>query len=375
MTTQRSGQILIFFLTTMIIGLLLATSLLSLEAAAFRSSKNIAKGKEAYYLAEAGIDKGHYQFKNDSNYTGESLALGNGNLTIAVTPGATANEKILSAVATIDGKSRRLRVKLGTSPEGVAVSFRYALQSGTDGFTLGNNSQVNGNVYSNGNITGGNGSVITGDAYAVGTITGVTVNGQKKTGQPAEPLPTFDAAFWKQKAQEGGTITGDYTPENNSTIGPIYITGDLIIGNNVSLTVQGPVYASGKITFGNEPTLTVDNSLGNHGVMLIAEGPISFGNKIYINKNQGGGYLLIGSTSTSTAMSIGNNAGSVNAPLYAPNGKIDIGNSAQAVAFTGNQVVTGNGAIVDYDEGLASATFSTGPGGTWVIQKGTLQEY
>ncbi len=373
---QRHGQVLILFLGLTAIGLLLAISALSLQGAVYHNTKRASDIKAATYLAEAGIEKGFLTFQGNSSYTGETLSLGDGSVTVTLTNGASANEKYVIAQATVNGFSRQLRAKLVTSSNSVAVAFSYAMQAGSRGFVMGNGSQINGNVYSNQNVTGGNGSLITGDAYAVGTVSGVTVNGQKRTSQPAQALPTFNASFWKTKAQEGGTITGNYTPTNGSIIGPLYVTGNLTITNGIRLTVRGPVYVSGSIIFGNGPIIQADNSLGSESSMLVTEQKVTLGNSITLNNNTRGGYLLIATTSSATdAINIGNSSDNINGPLYAPNGTISIGNNAHAVAFTGAGITTGNNTILTYDEGLASTSFSTGPGGGWTLQKGSLQEY
>lgn len=374
---SAKGQILVLFLTITAIGLLLAGSVLALTSATYRDAKSLTRVKEAQYLAEAGIDKGFQAFTTNQSYTGETLNLGNGSVTISVTAGATANEKILAAIATSSGQTKRLRTKLVTSPNGTAVAFNYALQAGTNGFTLGNGSQITGSAYSNANITGGNGSQITMDAFAVGTITGVTVGGQTKTGQPAQALPTFDANFWKGKAQAGGTINGDYTPANGSALGPLYVVGNMTINNLSNITFQGPVYVQGRVNFGNNAVLAADNSIGANGAMLISEADMDIGNSLTISRNQSGGYLLlISSSSSSFAVSIGNTAIGLNGPIYAPNGTITLGNSAKGVAFTGKGINLGNTAEVKYDQGLATESYTFGgPGGGWTMAKGEYQEY
>ncbi len=375
--TSKRGYILLLFLTVMAIGLILASSILVLQANVYRAAKHQSDGKDATYLAEAGIDKAYQTFTTNTSYSGETFSLNGQNVTTSIQPGATANEKFIVASSTVNGTFRQYRAKLVASSSGVAVAFNYAMQAGTSGFDIGNNSILNGSVYSNGNITGGNGSRINGGAKAVGTISSpnpLVSPGPKLSGQPLEPLPVFDAAFWKAKAQEGGTITGDYTPADNSTLGPKYITGNLTFGNNVRVTISGPIYVDGSISFGNSPVLTADGSLGSQGSMLVTEQSLSLGNSITINNNNNGGYLLLATVSTD-GISIGNGATAINGPLYAPNGTISVGNNARAVAFTGKGISTGNGTIVTYDEGLADASFGTGATGGWTLQKGSFQEF
>lgn len=374
MPHQRSGHILLLFLTVMAIGLLFATSVLVLQANVYRSAKRAANSRTAGYFAEAGIDKAFQAYTADPNYAGETFNLAGQPVTTTVETGATANEKYLVATTTVDNVMRRYRMKLIASSTGVAVAFNYAMQAGTNGFVVGNNSTINGSVYSNGNIVGGSNSRIVGNATAVGTITNMTVTGTKKTGASPQPLPPFDANFWKTKAQEGGTINGNHTAANGSTLGPVYITGNLIFGNNANITINGPVYVKGSIQFGNNPILTANDDLGQQGSMVITEQALQLGNNITTNNNGQGGYLLLVTTSTS-GIQIGNNATAIKGPLYAPNGTLQIGNNARAVAFTAKLIQTGNNTVIDFDEGLADASFSTGPTGGWAIESGSFQEY
>lgn len=373
---QKPGYVLPFFMMVMAIGLLLAIAALSYHNMVIQTTKNFSQRLQATYLAEGGLDLGLTKFMADPNYTGESYAMNGGQVTVNITQGSTANERIVTAAATVAGHQRQYRVKAVTSPNGVAVAFRYGIQVGDLGITMGNSSVINGNVYSNQQINGGNGSRINGDASAVTTIaSNITVTGQRRPNAAVQALPSYDPNFWKSRAQTGTIINGNYTPTNNTTIGPLYVTGDLTISNGVSLTIAGPIYVEGRIIFGNGPILTVDSTLDNHGVIMISNGNIDFGNAITVNRAPNGGYLLIVSNSTaSNAIRIGNGAEIVNAPLYAPYGTITLQNNAHAVALTARQIITGNGVVIDYDDGLANASFTTGPGGSWVWQKGTYQE-
>lgn len=373
----QSGYILVFFLLVTGLILMLAMAALAFQGGVLRQAKNSSFRQAAAYLAEAGLEKGFKSFQTDpAGYTGETLTLGDGTAVISISPGPVPNERILTSTGQVAGQTRRYRTKIVTAPNGAAIAFKYGLQAGDLGVTMGNNTTINGNIYSNANIVGGNGSTVTGDAYAVGTISKVTVNGQKVNGADPAPLPPYDPAFWKERAKTGGTINGNYLPPTGSTLGPLYITGDLNIDNNVVINFAGPVYVEGKVVFGNGPILNVDNSIANQSVLLISNGDIAFGNSIIINKNQSGGYLFIVSNSaTSSAITIGNTANTINAPLYAPFGRLVIGNKASAVSFSAKGIDFGNEVTINYDEGLANTNFTTGPGGSWTMQKGSFQEY
>jgi hypothetical protein len=53
---------------------------------------------------------------------------------------------------------------------------------------------------------------------------------------------------------------------------------------------------------------------------------------------------------------------------------ITIENNASLKEVTGYGLYLKNGAQITYESGLASANFASGPGGAWVIKKGTWVE-
>ena len=70
-------------------------------------------------------------------------------------------------------------------------------------------------------------------------------------------------------------------------------------------------------------------------------------------------------------MSIGQSG--ANAVFYALEGGTQLSQTANVNALVTNQLTMQNQAVLNYDTGLASAQFSTGPGGSWQIKKGTYR--
>jgi hypothetical protein len=66
--------------------------------------------------------------------------------------------------------------------------------------------------------------------------------------------------------------------------------------------------------------------------------------------------------------------GTATAILFAPNGAISLSNSVGLKEATALLLKIGQSATVTYESGLANASFSTGPDGSWVLKKGTWQE-
>jgi hypothetical protein len=53
--------------------------------------------------------------------------------------------------------------------------------------------------------------------------------------------------------------------------------------------------------------------------------------------------------------------------FFAPSSWINISNSVHLVEMTGYGLNITNSAVIQYDQGLASTSFSSGPGGRWTV--------
>src|SRR3989338_11147749 len=135
------------------------------------------------HIAEAGIEKAAWMLNNDAGYTGETAtSFGDGEFSVAVN-NITGSEKEIESTGFIPSAanpkiSRTTKVKVEI--DSTIVSFNYGVQTGNGGFVMGNNSVINGNIYSNGTIVGANGAQINGDGTSAGSggkIEKVTVTG------------------------------------------------------------------------------------------------------------------------------------------------------------------------------------------------------
>lgn len=246
-------------------------------------------------------------------------------------------------------------------------------------------------------VTIGTGS--TGDARAHtvnnSTIAGTNYcqvgSGNNKACNTSQPDPTpqnfpiSDANIdqWKTEAEAGGTINGDYTLTNGATasLGPTKITGNMNLSNNVTLTLTGTVWVQGTITLSNNIIVRLDPGYGANGGVMLSDGYISMGNNtIFQGSGQAGSYFLVISTndcngnnsptgqtctSSNSAIDVGNNVGA--AIIYGSHGQVDVSNNGGGKEITGYGLELENNATVTYETGLASAVFSSGPGGGFQI--------
>lgn len=227
-----------------------------------------------------------------------------------------------------------------------------------------------------------------GDAWAH-TITGGSVAGTKycqvgtgcNTSRPdpsPQNFPVSDANIeaWKVDAAAGGTIVGNYTPIDGSSLGPKVITGNLTISNGATMTLTGRVWVQGKVVLSNNSKIKLSAGYGTQDEVILVDGIIDINNNgIFENSGTTGSYIMAITTSNcpldascngANAINLSNNAGAV--VLNAQRGTIHINNNAELIEATAETLYLNNNAVITYQSGLANMNFSTGPSGSWSIQ-------
>ena len=252
-------------------------------------------------------------------------------------------------------------------------------------------------TFRNGALTSLSGVTVNGNAWAhtlsncsVGgsasyqTISNCSVGGTSYPGvsdpTPASfPVSDAQIAAWEAAALAGGVIAGPYSWSGSRTLGPNKIDGDLTVTNGSSLILAGPVWVNGNISLSNNASLSVSPSIGASGTVLIADatnatttrGRVSISNNVTVEGNGSAGSfpMMISTNTGNEAIEMSNNASSV--ILYAPYGGIEVSNGTTANQITARRLELQNNAVVTYLSGLQSASFSSGPGGSWAILPGT----
>lgn len=397
-----------------------------------KAGRAFEQNSEAVSLANAGIDKAIYCMNADSgtncggtygsSYAGEAdVAFGDGDFTTTIA--GSGNTRTVTSVGTVNGTSVTVVADVTTLPSDDDMTFSYAIQAGAGGAHLENNAMVTGTIYTDGDIDcQTTNAVITGDAYVTKAsgeidacrvdyhahadkildsdiggdayfdvnpdgIDGTTVAGTKYAGStrpsPAA-FPDVDLDFWRDSAEEGTLIVGDYAPEDESTLGPVKITGDLTLDNNVDVTVTGPIWVVGNISMTNNSTLTLDPSFGDNGTVILVDDQANLETKGKFaavpnagvaGSGQPKSHIAIISTNSATddtdpAMSVSNNASG--AVFYAMNGTLRLQSNAGAKSLAAYRLFIDQNAVVTYLESeLADMTFSNSPGGVWAVSEGT----
>ena len=362
---QKGAAMLISVVFFLFISLAIISGLVVPTVREFKSANTNLNSKKSYFLAESGSEDALYRILNNMAIgISETVVLDSSSATTTIT--SDGNTKQIVSLGDVLSYQRKTNITLSI---GVGFSFNYGIQVGTGGFQLSNNSGVNGNVYSNGNISGSNGSFITGDAFAVGTVSGVSVSGQTQTGVSSEdfPISNDQITAWKDEAAAGGTIGSQTLSGTGNTLGPKKIQGNLTLSNNAELTVNGTLWITGNLTLSNNSIVRLASEFGAMDGVIIVDGvsTLSNGSDLFGSGTAESYIMLLSTSNSGSAIVLSNNATSV--ILYAPNGTIQVSNSAQVKQITAKTISLSNNAIISYEQGLINAAFTSGPSGGYEI--------
>lgn len=200
----NSGQaMIIFVLFFLFVSLSIILGLISPVTRQYRVAGDVYQSRQSYFAAESGIEDTYYRLKaGKQTTTSNTLQVGSSTSTTTITD-LGGNNKEITSIGDLNTHQRTVDVNLTTAD---GASFSYGVQVGTGGFTMSNNSGVNGSVYANGNITGSNGSFITGTAIAANQSTQV-VDQQNDPGSPPAKSVTFGTATTTQDSGQSFQVS------------------------------------------------------------------------------------------------------------------------------------------------------------------------
>jgi len=207
----------------------------------FAQSGRERQRDQARNAAEAGANTAMSRLSADAGYSGSALAAlpgtGEYEVTVGLPPLSSDpydTRRLIVSTGYAPAKSASLRVARRVEQQVDLVStsgFRYALFSSPGGIAGANNMTLNGDVYSQTDLTLTNSATVSGSITSLGRVT------------------------TNRNSTIGGDIraAGDVTVDDSSTT----VLGSVYSGGNVSLSgrVRGSVQAAGTITGG-----TVDGS-------------------------------------------------------------------------------------------------------------------
>lgn len=214
-----------------------------------KAAGNYTLSLQGYAGAEALNDDAFYRLNKGLSLPA-SISLYLNNSTSTATVSDVGSMKEVTSQGTAGSLIRTVR---SSFKAGEGVAFNYGLQVGNGGFVMSGGATVNGNVYSNSDITGSGGPVITGTAIAANTS-----------------QPTADQ-----------TSSGSTTPLNTITIGTSASNQDFAqsftVSTSSSLT-EVRLFMKRTALFDNIPNATVrimNDSSGKPGSTTYTSGTLS----------------------------------------------------------------------------------------------------
>lgn len=260
------------------------------------------------------------------------------------------------------------------------LSFQVYMGGTITSISGGLDNRVNGSVHAN-TIS----SITIGTDAFYKTITNSTVFGSAcpnshcfpgSADPPPKVFPISEAniAEWKDQADVNTTSSISNCVAN---LGPTRVVGNISLGNNCTIIVQSPIWVTGNITLGNDNTFRLNSSYGTTSGLIVIDGKIIMGNNnSFAGSGQGSSLLMVLTTFDSRvnnedAVTIGNNGNT--GVFYADKGIINPGNNNQFRELTAWKIRLANNAQINYETGLSSTLFSSGPSGTFSLVKGTYQ--
>ena len=424
---NERGQVMILMTLLVLAGsMALAGALLALAQSQVRTITELSLSKNAYLLAEGALEEVVFRHKKGLQVSAtETLTVGNS--TVVTTTSNYPGGKIVLSVGEENGRVRKIQSEL---MEGDGVSFSFGVQTDNGGIIMRNNSSINGNVFSNGPIIGHNLNRVNGSAISAGPSGLITeiratgtayahtihdshilgnahytsidlatvVDGTRFPGAPilsTTSLPISDAlidswaefasssaVFEAQCTAAGGTIVYD----EDVTLGPAKIPCNVTFEKHPTVTIAGVLWIVGNLEFKQGPKFTIHPDIGNRSVPIIVDNPnnrltsgtVSMRNSGTWTGNGNRSYLLVISRNESASKGGGVSAITIEQSsggsllVYANHGEIELQNNTALTEITAYRVRLRNNTKVNYDSGLASAIFTTGPGGSYTID--TWQE-
>jgi len=424
LSNNKGFAALFVAILVLVILLFLLTTLITLAQREYQIAKKGLDSTQAYYASEAGVEDALLRIiKPQMSYPSSySFPVGEGAAEVSI--GGVSTSLTVESIG--DRSSARRSIETNIIVSASDVSFHYGVQVGAGGLTMSGNSQILGNVYSNGPVSASSNAKLYGDVYsagAAGAISGLrvykseagsedgnahahsvsnsniqngvyyqnisgTTAGSYYPGSPDPeiknlPISENEIVKWKDDAAAGGTISGYYLGSNDvASLGPIKVNGDFEINNNAQLTVNGTIWVTGKITLASNALLQLNSSYGTNSGVILSDGKISSSGNVVICGSEGfnvakrkcnpgiGSFLMFLSTNNSlnpSSPAIQASSNSKAAIFYAGNGVISITSNAELKEVTGYALYLSSNAEITYETGLADAIFTSGPGGSWQV--------
>lgn len=301
----QKGQALPIVLVLLVLGGLVIAPTLRYASTSLKGHEVLERKGDELYAADSGIDYALFKLSNGET-TINDYPLNGKTVSVNITDMDDGSYLITSTATSGGGSNTTIESYIEIIPGGNLDIFSGALAS-KGNISLGKDSNVTGDIYHGGTLTVGSGFThIDGEIYPA----------------EAEDFPTQaeDEAFaqaLKDEALLGGTSPG-LDISSDTSLGPLYVDGDVYVSGDIVLNLTGVVYITGSFTVKKDFTLRGTGS-------LITEGDI------WLSK-----IADFGTDGDSIIMSLYGDitfkkGGIIEALVYAPNGTISFDKDATVI--------------------------------------------
>lgn len=222
--------------------------------------------------------------------------------------------------------------------------------------------------------------IISKDAYYQ-TILNSTVSGTSYPGSADPPPKVFpiseaNTAEWKQVAENNGVTAGDITACVD-VLDSKKIDGNVTLNSGCRVIVKSPVWITGNLTLNSNNILTLDSGYGAGSGVIMVDGKVEINSNNHLNgSGVGSSLLMVLSTFDSrinneSAVKVNSNGNT--GVYYASAGIIEPGTGNSFKELTAWKIKLINNSVIDYETGLSSTMFTSGPTGAYSLVKGTYQ--
>ncbi|MQY69998.1 MAG: hypothetical protein GH145_03930 [Firmicutes bacterium] len=346
--------VLILTLILMITGLVFV----SLGVQENRLVQREIKKRQAFYLAEAGVETAIWQFnygdqpwlpswsapwtedgdgnptRTETLYDAQSSSVGDYEVTVFDKDSSYPEIKSIGYVPSKGAEGRIEKTVHVILEKGHDPMFDYAIASAAGIIIESPGTEITGSCYAVGNIRIQE-AIVNGNAVATESVINTgTVTGTITEGADELPFPKFDSDYYQYKANS--IINGDLAINGVDPYivdGILYVTGNVTIRNS-ALVGPGSIVAEGKIKIGEN---SVFGTGSDTGVSLVSAYESGLEEDIAVKIEEG----------------IPENPSQIWGVLWSPNGRIKIEMYAKlygsAVSGGTHKIETGSG-VIDYTQ-------------------------
>ena len=108
MEKKQCGQALITLLIFVVVATIITSGAIIMLFVNSLTANKLQQGVTAYYIAESGVENALLRLLRDPNYSGETMAVGSGTVTVSVTGGS---EKVIASSGRTGNFIRKLEAR------------------------------------------------------------------------------------------------------------------------------------------------------------------------------------------------------------------------------------------------------------------------